>query len=510
MSSLLNPRRAAQYVRMSTDHQRYSILNQTVTIAEYAERRGFVVVRTYADEGRSGLRLERRDALKQLIADVQTGRNDYEVILVYDVSRWGRFQDADESGYYEFLCKVAGIQIAYCAEQFENDGSVSSTILKSIKRAMAGEYSRELSNKVFIGQCRAVRMGFWRGGPAPFGLRRQLVDEYGRPRMQMEYRQRKVLQTDRVVLIPGPKAETDVVQRVFKAYVVESKSVTAIASELNAGPVRTTRGMHWTSAAIDVMLTNETYLGNIVFNRTSFKLQRSQVRNPPEMWIRCNKAVAPIVGPTLFRKAQELRARRNEKMTDRDALDRLGNLWRCTGDLSQRIIANAKGVPSPTTYITRFGSLANAYKLIGFELPPHLQIAHSKERVRILMGTAFATLSANAVATYDDQTRVLLTERGPVISLRVAWNYKYGRQHDRRWHLRGGAYGKPAIDLGAALTLVIKMKLGNQDVDGCYLIPTARLALSKDRHFRFSPKVFAESLRYDSIEQLCMAWMSAK
>ncbi|MEO6246527.1 MAG: hypothetical protein ABIQ12_13930 [Opitutaceae bacterium] len=27
----------------------------------------------------------------------------------YDVSRWGRFQDADESGYYEYICKRAGI-----------------------------------------------------------------------------------------------------------------------------------------------------------------------------------------------------------------------------------------------------------------------------------------------------------------------------------------------------------------------------------------------------------------
>ncbi len=44
----------------------------------------------------------------------------------------------------------------YCAEQFENDGSPPSTIVKSVKRAMAGEYSRELSAKVFAGQCRLI------------------------------------------------------------------------------------------------------------------------------------------------------------------------------------------------------------------------------------------------------------------------------------------------------------------------------------------------------------------
>jgi hypothetical protein len=46
-----------------------------------------------------------------LISDVQNVRADFNVILVYDVSRWGRFQDTDESAYYEFICKVAGIKV---------------------------------------------------------------------------------------------------------------------------------------------------------------------------------------------------------------------------------------------------------------------------------------------------------------------------------------------------------------------------------------------------------------
>src|SRR6266481_1730829 len=94
--------RAAQYVRMSTEHQKYSTENQAEAMQQYAARRGIEIVRTYADEGKSGLRLDGRDALKQLIDDVQTGKADFTIILVYDVSRWGRFQDADESAYYEY------------------------------------------------------------------------------------------------------------------------------------------------------------------------------------------------------------------------------------------------------------------------------------------------------------------------------------------------------------------------------------------------------------------------
>jgi len=138
-----------------------------------------------ADEGRSGLRLAGRDALRQLIDDVQSGKANFTAILVYDVSRWGRFQDADESAYYEYICKRAGISVHYCAEQFENDGSPVSTIVKGVKRAMAGEYSRELSAKVFAGQCRLIERGFRQGGPAGFGLRRQLIDQSKNPKANL-------------------------------------------------------------------------------------------------------------------------------------------------------------------------------------------------------------------------------------------------------------------------------------------------------------------------------------
>ncbi len=151
--------RAAEYVRMSTEHQKYSPENQSDAIQSYAEHRHMEIVRTYSDAGKSGLNIEGRDALRQLIDDVEGGDTDFDVILVYHISRWGRFQDADESAYYEYICRRNGIAVHYCAEQFDNDGSPVSTIVKGVKSAMAGEYSRELSAKVFAGQCRLIELG---------------------------------------------------------------------------------------------------------------------------------------------------------------------------------------------------------------------------------------------------------------------------------------------------------------------------------------------------------------
>ena len=151
-SSKDSPIRAARYARISTDHQEYSIDNQSAAIDTYAKEHYMEIVRTYSDAGKTGLTLEDRPGLRQLLEDVETGFPGYSVVLVHDVSRWGRFQDADESAYYEYQCPRANIAVHYCAESFPNDGSLSTTILKTLKRAMAGGYSRELSAKVFAGK----------------------------------------------------------------------------------------------------------------------------------------------------------------------------------------------------------------------------------------------------------------------------------------------------------------------------------------------------------------------
>jgi hypothetical protein len=93
---------------MSTEHQQYSTNNQADKILEYAQRRNIEIVRTYADEGKSGLSLGGRASLQKLIADVETGVADFTLVLVYDVSRWGRFQDADEAAFYEYRGVFAG------------------------------------------------------------------------------------------------------------------------------------------------------------------------------------------------------------------------------------------------------------------------------------------------------------------------------------------------------------------------------------------------------------------
>ena len=151
--------RAAEYVRMSTEHQQYSTENQADKIREYAARRGIEIIKTYADEGKSGLRIDGRQALQQLIKDVETGAADFQVILVYDVSRWGRFQDADESASIEELLWLA-IDLRLDAKYFFVDGlqlsNPDSTLVKRNvpQRVMANRNRRE----AFTRQLNEIRL----------------------------------------------------------------------------------------------------------------------------------------------------------------------------------------------------------------------------------------------------------------------------------------------------------------------------------------------------------------
>ena len=368
--------RAAEYVRMSTDHQKYSTANQSVANRAYAAQRGMEIIRTYADEGRSGLTIYGRDALKQLISDVQSGRADFGAILVYDVSRWGRFQDVDESGYYEYICKRTGIGVHYCAEQFENDGSALAAIVKAVKRSMAAEYSRELSTKVFVGKSRLTEMGFYQGGPAGFGLRRLIVDQNGAPKSILQAGERKNIATDRVILTPGPPDEVAIIRWMFLSLVRDGKNEKEIADSLNSRGILNDRGRQWNHKVIRKILKSERYVGNNVWNRQSFKLQKVRVRNSPEMWLRADGAFEAIIEPSLFAAAQKairntyVRRGMPRLYSDAEMLEALRQLLRRNGYLSSYMV-DRDGIQTITTYKKRFGGLERTFRLVGFDIKKH-------------------------------------------------------------------------------------------------------------------------------------------
>lgn len=358
------PARAAVYVRMSTEHQQYSIHNQMVVLQHYAIARGMEIVRIYSDEGISGLNIEGRAGLQRLIEDVRRGSVDYDFVLVYDVSRWGRFQDTDQGAHYEFECRQNGIKVIYCAEPFENDNTPMTAVIKAVKRAMAAEYSRELGVKVVDGQRNLARRGFDLGGGPPYGLKHVIVDMSKKPVDKVLRGTRKAFTTDRVILAPGPSSEMKVVQSIFHRYVNLRESTVKVASYLNDHGIRTRSGRQWWPSHIRHIRQNEKYIGTQVYGWTSTRLKTKRIVNDPAARIRMPNAFKAIIDPSLFDRAQRLLHSRR-MLSKEELLSKLRRAVKKHGVMTYEEMRHRRGVPGPGTFAWRFGSLANAYALIG-------------------------------------------------------------------------------------------------------------------------------------------------
>ena len=405
--------RAAEYVRVSTDLQQYSIVNQQVAIAEFARLHSYEIVKTYADAARSGLDIKHRPGLQGLIDDVLSGRSDFQAVLVFDVSRWGRFQDGDEAACYEFLCRRAGITVHYCAEPFPNDGSSASTVLKMLKRMMAAEYSRDLSSKVHAGQCRLVANGFKIGGIAGFGLRRLLLDSKGRAKTVLEEGEHKNLALDRVTYTLGPEEEVRVVREIYSMFLDQNMSRYKIARLLNERGVKYGNFGPWTFYRIELILTHPKYTGCIVFNRTSAKLKGKVVYNPREQWVLRPDSFPAIVSQDVFDRTQ---AKLNNAVIRRSNEQLLV-------ELREYINAHGKPVPagahvgdlaSASTYRYRFGGRMQAYEQVQYQ-PARYSLATLENR---------RAVAALKLSVLDDLREAFLKAKAHIVVSKMSFRLK--------------------------------------------------------------------------------------
>lgn len=359
------PSLAAQYLRMSTEHQQYSLANQNDAIQAYARQHGFKVIQTYSDSAKSGLVLKNRHGLGRLLRDVMEGRVGYKTVLVYDVSRWGRFQDDDEAACYEFLCRRSGISVCYCAETFANDGSASGSIMKHLRRLMAAEFSRELGNRVLDIQAQYAKLGFWNGGPPPFGFNRVLVSSDKKPIRVLGAGERKGDYRTRIMLAPASSSEVSCVRLIFRLLIEKHMNCRQIAEELRKrGSTR--RGTPWRAASVRAILTRPLYTGCNTWNRTTHRLHTRTLKVEPEHWIRAPHALMGFVKESEFNHAQRILT--EGKWPEAKLLRKMRTLIRKGLTLTNKG-GPRFGAPSASTLALRYGSIIEAYKAIGHDIP---------------------------------------------------------------------------------------------------------------------------------------------
>jgi DNA invertase Pin-like site-specific DNA recombinase len=496
MRILPDAKHAAQYVRMSTEHQQYSTANQKAAIAVYAAARGIGIVATYEDAGKSGLTFNGRPALRQLIADVVAGQDLFDTILVYDVSRWGRFQDADESAHLEYMCRLSGVRIEYCAEPFSNDGTPFSSICKVVKRALAAEYSRELSEKVFRGKRRLIELGYRQGGSPGIGLRRCLIDASGNRKGILAPGERKSIATDRVILVPGPPEEIAVVHRIYADYLDRHMGVMAIAEALNREGVKSESGRPWSRAVVKRVLISEKYVGDSVWGRQSFKLQIARQHNAPDTWARFDGAFEGIVSRDLFEKAQKVKAARAKRITDEQVIARLRAIHRERGIITARLIRK-DCILGVAAVRKRFGSLVTAYDLAGFRPTRDLAfISHNCTAQRLRASVAEAIVEGfrsrdQQIERLSGACRFLIN--GEIKATVTVVKQRRSQRGNPRWLVKGSLGNDD-------LRIAVLMDGLSERARTFYLFPAG---LMGNEHL-LSPRNQAdiEAFRADSLEKL--------
>ena len=261
------------------------------------------------------------------------------------------------------------MRVVYCGEPFGEDVAPITTIVKHLKRVMAGEYSRELSAKMSRAKRQQAQLGFRQGGSLIYGFRRVLVDAERKPRQVLKRGERKALTSDKVIVVPGPPEELAVIGRIFRMYVRQRLSIVEIARRFAKEGIEGYDNGPLKRITIRHILSNELCIGRMTYNLTTQTLQGPALKNPEQAWTRF-PAFDPIVPVSLFRRAQMRLQGANRHWDRKSIMKALQELLAREGYLSYALVSGSKQVPAPETIISYFGSLYGAYEAIGYTPPP--------------------------------------------------------------------------------------------------------------------------------------------
>ena len=300
------------YVRCSTEMQEGSISQQKQAIQAWAELNGHRIVRWYEDEARSGTSFDMRPGFMTMVRAVEAVP-DFECVLVYDESRWGRAGDPRENTYWKVHLQRHSVKVRVINSQSKHENDLGSFVTEVVESAEASEYSKKLSRSTMRGCIGRAESGRSSGGTAPYGYRRvALSPTDGSILRELSAGVHRRKGEEIVSLVPGPPLEVNVVRQIFD---LKSSGLgfRSIADRLNADKVPSARrgrwknkDQKWSAGTIRSIIQNPVYYGTRAYNRYPKNklsgLPRGK-RNPPSEWVVKENAHPPLVTKALFEAA---------------------------------------------------------------------------------------------------------------------------------------------------------------------------------------------------------------
>lgn len=289
--------RVAAYCRVSTDEE--DQLNSLETQMQYytskiAENPNWTMVGIYADEGITGTRADKRDKFMKLMRDCQKGKVDY--ILTKSTSRFAR-NTVDSLTWIRKL-RAIGIGV-YFEEQNLDSSKVENETLIGFFSVMAQSESESISGNVKWGIHKRMRNGTYAVQFNMLGYKR---GDDGEP-----------------YIVPE---EAEIVREVFNRF-LDGASLGQLKDFLENKKVLTRRGKsEWSISVIRGMLSNEKYVGDILYQktyRTDCISKKVKVNRGEMTRYLVSNNHAPIIDRDTFNLVQAELSRRTSKNKKMDS-----------------------------------------------------------------------------------------------------------------------------------------------------------------------------------------------
>lgn len=318
---------AVAYLRRSTSRQEKSLEDQRSEIERYAAANNYRILRWFQDDGISGDATERRDGFLAFHRAACNGR-DFDVILVWDQDRFGRF-DSMEAGFWIHPLRQVGVRLVSVTEGPINWDDFTGRVMYSLKQEGKHQFLRDLSRNVSRGQISNAQRGLLCGQAAPYGYDRMLVDEAGvhkqRIRNGESFGKPRSWHTTLVPSDDPIKVAT--IKTLFADYANTDVGLRSLADRLNAQGTPGPTGGPWYAATIKAIFENRNYTGTFTWakrregkyhsvaagairerDRAEIRLSPAgkplAVDNPREAWIVVEDAHEALIDTELFERVQ--------------------------------------------------------------------------------------------------------------------------------------------------------------------------------------------------------------
>jgi len=315
---------AVAYIRMSSSKQEASPERQREEITRLAERHGYHVVREYSDEAVSGAATHKRHGFLRMVKDAET-KGDFRVILVWDLSRFGRF-DSVESGKYVDTLRRASVELHTVTEGRIDWTTFGGRLLYTINQEAKNQFLVDLSHNIRSGLRRKAERGQLHC-LVPYGMVKEVRDETGSVVRCVRYGERfRVPRTWSSRLVPDDGEQRKVVEWIFREFAGKDMSIRSLAIALTEQGVASPRGTDfWGASTVRQILMNPAYAG---IYRRGVKPSVKFSSADPLIVLEDNHPA--IVSRKIFDKAQaRLFARREKGGRGTKRSRRLSGLLRC-------------------------------------------------------------------------------------------------------------------------------------------------------------------------------------